>query len=52
VGSVWTNGFSPVLDSPHRYRLKDFRPIATRYDRLATNFIAAVYLAPMVSYWA
>ena len=32
-------------------RLKDFRRIATRYDRLATNFLAAVYIAATVSYW-
>jgi transposase len=32
-------------------RLKDFRRIATRYDRLATNLLAAVYLAATVSYW-
>ena len=32
-------------------RLKDFRRIATRYDRNATNFLAAVCLAAAVSYW-
>ena len=32
-------------------RLKDFRRIATRYDRNATNFLAAVCLAATVSYW-
>ena len=32
-------------------RLKDFRRIATRYDRLATNFPAAVCIAASVSYW-
>ena len=31
-------------------RLKDFRRIATRYDKLATNFLAAVQLAAIVSY--
>ncbi len=31
-------------------RLKDFRRIATRYDRLATNYLAAVCLAATVSY--
>ena len=30
-------------------RLKDFRRIATRYDRLADNFLAAVCLAATVS---
>lgn len=32
-------------------RLKDFRRIATRYDRNAANFLAAVSLAATVSYW-
>ena len=32
-------------------RLKDFRRIATRYDRLARNYLAAVCLAATVSYW-
>jgi transposase len=32
-------------------RLKDFRRIATRYDKLATNFLAAVHLAAAVCYW-
>lgn len=32
-------------------RLKDWRRIATRYDRLAINFLAAVTIAATVSYW-
>ena len=32
-------------------RLKDFRRVATRYDRIATNYLAAVCLAATVSYW-
>jgi len=32
-------------------RLKDFRRIATRYDKLARNFLAAVHLAAAVAYW-
>lgn len=32
-------------------RLKDFRRIATRYDKLARNFLAAVHLAAIVAYW-
>ena len=32
-------------------RLKDWRRIATRYDRLARNFLAAVTVAAIVSYW-
>jgi transposase len=51
------NCFSPVLYRARNAiermfcRLKDFRRIATRYDRLATNFLAAVCLAATVSYW-
>ena len=32
-------------------RLKDFRLIATRYDRLAKNFLAAVQITAIVCYW-
>ena len=32
-------------------RLKDFRRLATRYDKLATNFLAAICLAATISYW-
>ena len=32
-------------------RLKDFRRIATRYDKLARNFLSAVQLAAIVAYW-
>jgi transposase len=32
-------------------RLKDFRRIATRYDKLARNYLAAVHLAALVAYW-
>jgi transposase len=32
-------------------RLKDFRRVATRYDKLARNFMAAVQLAALVAYW-
>ena len=33
-------------------RLKDFRRIATRYDKLARNFLAAVALVATVTWWA
>ena len=53
----WKNCFSPVLYR-HRNaiermfcRLKDFRRVATRYDRSAVNFLAAVCIAATVSYW-
>jgi transposase len=32
-------------------RLKDFRRIATRYDKLARNFLAAVCLAAAIVWW-
>ena len=32
-------------------RLKDFRRVATRYDKLARNFLAAVVLAALIAYW-
>jgi transposase len=53
----WKNCFSPFLYRDRNAiermfcRLKDFRRIATRYDKLARNFLAAVCLAATVSYW-
>ena len=32
-------------------RLKDFRRVATRYDRNAANLLATVCIAAVVSYW-
>lgn len=32
-------------------RLKDFRRIATRYDKLARNFLASIVLAATVIWW-
>jgi len=32
-------------------RLKDWRRIATRYDKLARNYLASVYLAAILIYW-
>ena len=32
-------------------RLKDFRRIATRYDKLARNFLAGVCLAAAIVWW-
>ena len=31
--------------------LKDFRRIATRYDKLARNFLAAVEIAAVILWW-
>jgi transposase len=53
----WKNCFSPFLyrnrNAIERMfcRLKDFRRVATRYDRHAANFLAAVCIAAAVSYW-
>ena len=53
----WKNCFSPFLYKDRNAiermfcRIKDFRRIATRYDRLARNFLAAVCIAAIVSYW-
>ena len=32
-------------------RLKDFRRVATRYDKLAANFLSAVALAAVLAFW-
>jgi transposase len=32
-------------------RLKDFRRVATRYDKLAVNFLATITLATLVSFY-
>ena len=53
----WKNCFSPYLYRDRNAiermfcRLKDFCRIATRYDRLAVNFLAAVHIAATVAYW-
>jgi transposase len=53
----WKNCFSPFLYRARNAiermfcRLKDFRRVATRYDRKATTFLAAICIAATVSYW-
>lgn len=32
-------------------RLKDFHRIATRYDKLAANFLGAIHLAAAITWW-
>jgi transposase len=32
-------------------RIKDFRRVATRYDKLAANFLSAVALAVLLAFW-
>ena len=54
---IWKSCFSRVLyrrrNAIERMfcRLKDYRRIATRYDKLATNFASSVYLAAAISFW-
>ena len=53
----WKNCFSPFLYRDRNAiermfgRIKDFRRIATRYDKLACNFLAAICLVATVCYW-
>jgi transposase len=57
ANSRWKNCFSPLLYRNRNAikrmscRLKDFRRIATRYDRNVVNFVAAVRIAATISYW-
>ena len=57
VNRRWKSCFSPYLyrnrNAVERMfgRLKDFRRIASRYDRLVVNFLSAVQIAAIVSYW-
>ncbi|WP_143051878.1 transposase, partial [Sphingomonas palmae] len=32
-------------------RLKDFRRVATRYDKLAANFLSGVAIATAIAFW-
>ena len=53
----WKNCFSPYLYKGRNViermfgRLKEFRRIATRYDRNARNFLSSLCLAATVYYW-
>jgi transposase len=58
---------NPTRKHPHRYnktaykgrnviermfcRLKDFRRLATRYDKLARNFLATAIIAATIIWW-
>jgi transposase len=50
-------GFSPALYKNRNpierpfCRIKDFRRIATRYDKLSRNYLAAVQLTATVCFW-
>ncbi len=53
----WKSCFSPVLYRNRNHierifcRLKDFRRVATRYNRNAVNFIVAISIAATIIYW-
>lgn len=57
INRRWKSCFSKVLYKGRNAiermfcRLKDWRRIATRYDKLATNFMAAICLAAAVIWW-
>ncbi len=57
VNRRWKPCFSPLLYKDRNAiermfgRSKDFRRIATRYDRLAANFLSAVCLTATICYW-
>ena len=57
INRAWKPCFSPALyrnrNAIERMfgRIKDFRRIATRYDKLAQNFLAAIYLVATICYW-
>jgi len=53
----WKPCFSPVLYKERNAiermfgRLKDFRRIATRYDKAARNYASAFALAAVIAFW-
>lgn len=57
INRKYKPGFSPALykirNAIERMfgRIKDFRRIATRYDKLGRNYLAAVQLTATVCYW-
>ena len=57
VNRKYKPGFSPTLYKNRNAiermfgRIKDFRRIATRYDKLQRDFLAAVHLTATLCYW-
>ena len=53
----WKGCFSPFLYKGRNAiermfcRLKDFRRIATRYDKRADTFLAALHIVAIIAYW-
>ena len=54
---LWKGCFSPVLyrarNAVERMfcRLKDYRRVATRYDKLSANFLGDVYIVASITCW-
>ena len=54
---LWKSCFSKTLYKGRNAikrmfcRLKDCRRLATRYDRLAANFLGSIHLAPAIMRW-
>ena len=54
---IWKNCFSPYFYRDRNAiermfcRLKGFRRVTTRDDRLAANFLAAIHIAAVFAYW-
>ena len=50
-GTLAEGDFTPLGGESAFNRLKDYRRIATRYDRLARNYLASVCLAAALVWW-
>lgn len=54
---LWKSCFSETLYKRRNAiermfcRLKDYRRLATRYDRIANNFLGAIHLAAAIMWW-
>lgn len=51
IGSGGGSSFDRLRMRATFNRLKDFRRIATRYDKLARNYASAVALVAVVAFW-
>jgi transposase len=57
LNRLWKSCFSKVLYKGRNAiermfcRLKDCRRLATRYDRLAANFLSSIHLAAAIMWW-
>ena len=51
IGSAGASSFDRLRMRAMFNRLKDFRRIATRYDKLACNDASALALAAIIAFW-